>query len=208
MSIVSTSGNLLSILYISVDRYIYIAYPLRYDTLITQTKTFIVLAITWAYFIFAIPLIMAFTHHLEVGITCKYVLFLHPIVYYCFFTPELLILIVLTIGFYIAIARIAHKQSNAIAASTVPVTSVGTLASQKSKKIAKMLGAILGVYLLTIMPQYIMTLLIGSKKSEFFLKMEKVTVLIYWANTWVNPIIYVLKVKEFQSPLKKLLNLA
>ena len=194
-----------SILFISIDRYIYIGFPLRYHTLVRRTRVFVLLSITWFYFLFIIPPLVFFNNHLKVGMTCKYGLFLRASLYKYYLTPQFFIMILMTIGFYLAIARIAHKQSRAVAALNQPYQSIAASTNRKSWRIIKMLGTVLGVYLLSLIPQYLMTVILQSYGTSLtLLRLESVTVLIYWANSWVNPFIYVWKLKDFKSVFGKL----
>ena len=201
----STAGNMFSILVISIDRYIYIAHSLRYHAIVTRTRVIISLTVVWAYICLCTP-IMFLNNQLRTGTPCKYGLFLESTLYKYFINPQFFIIILLTIGFYVAIAKIAYKQSRAIAALNQPYDTIEASAMRDSWRIIKMLGTVLGVYLLSILPQYSMTIVLRSYGASLtLLKIEKITVLIYYANSWVNPLIYVWKLKDFKTVLRKLL---
>ena len=125
--------------------------------------------------------------------------------YYYLLGPQFLLLLVLTVGFYVSIAKIAYKQHQRVQALEHPLSSVEALKSLKSKKVTKTLGTLLGVYLVSIVPQFFLSLALYTQPTRLFLVMEKFTVVLFWSNIWVNPIIYALRMKEFRTPLKKLL---
>ena len=204
---ICVAGNMLSILFISVDRYIYIAYALRYHAIVTNTRIGILLATTWIYLVFAVPIMFWFSQHLELGVPCKWQLFLDENLVMFIIFPQSLCAILSTIGFYLAIARIAYKQSKAIAALNQPFDTIEASINKKSWKFIKLLGTILGVYLVSILPQYIMNFLLhGSRRDILTIKLEKITTILFWSNIWVNPIIYVWRLEDFRKVLQKLVN--
>ena len=125
--------------------------------------------------------------------------------YHYLLGPQFLLTLVLTVGFYVSIAKIAYEQHQRVQALEHPLSSVEALKSHKSKKVTKNLGTLLGVYLVSILPQFFISLALQTQPTRLFWVVEKFTVVLFWSNTWVNPIIYALRMKEFRTPLKKLL---
>ena len=208
LSILSGSMNVYSVLGIAVDRYIFIAHPLHYTLLVTSKRTFMAVCLTW--FITVVEMAVAFAvgQHLEMGMTCKFSVFLSRMVYNNLMMPQLFTVAIVTVGFYIAIARIAHKQGKAIAALNQPYDTYAATANRQQKRIAKMMITVLGTYFGCWIPQSIASVLLNTYPSSmFFVVLEKITELMFWINTWANPIIYAWKSKDFRTAFRKLLNL-
>ena len=203
LSFLSTSGNMLMIFYLSIDRYIYIAHALRYQDLVTTQRTAILLCITWTWIFITIPAMFFFANHLTVDMPCKYFIFLDDWVQDYYLLPQFMLIVSLTIGFHLAIARIARKQARAIADSQQPYDTMATAINKSTKKISRTLGMVLGVYLLSIVPQF--TVASVPQTQDNSLLLEKFTVCLYWANTWANPLIYAWRLKDFRIAFKKLL---
>ena len=74
--------------------------------------------------------------------------------------------------------------------------------NQSTIKISRMLGLVLGAYVFSTMPQLIMACI--TFKTITLESVERYTVALYWANTWVNPLIYTWRLKEFRIAFKKI----
>ena len=61
------AGDMLHIMYLSIDRYIYIAFPLRYHTLVTPGRIATVLTVTWINLWISVPTMVFTGNHLQVG---------------------------------------------------------------------------------------------------------------------------------------------
>ena len=208
ISALSNAINVYSVLGIAVDRYIFIAHPLHYTLLVTTKRTFIFVGITWFLMSVQMALMFGLGQELQMGMTCKFSVFLSNIVYNNILLPHLLIVSMITLGFYMAIARIAHKQGMAIAALNQPYDTFEASANRQQKRIAKMMITVLGTYFGCWIPQSIASVLLNTYPSSmFFVVLEKITELIFWINTWANPIIYAWKSKDFRAAFRKLLNL-
>ena len=77
--------------------------------------------------------------------------------------------------------------------------------NRQQKKIAKMMGTVLGAYFACYIPQIIV--LSAEGPSVIWLHFEKVSALLYWANIWLNPVIYAWQSVAFRVAFRKLLGL-
>ena len=208
LSMVSTANSVFSILWIAVDRYIFIAYPLRYPIIVTPVRAFSVLACSWLVSSTELVVLILAGQNLKIGMQCKFPVFLSSLVYTQIIIPQLIVIALLTVSIYIAIARIAHKQGNAIAALNQAFDTQAAASNRSAKKIIKMMGMVLGSFFVCYIPQSIANYFLQeNSESLILLHLEKVTALIFWANTWINPIIYAWKSKDFCLAFRKLLRL-
>ena len=206
-SAIAIRANFMNILWISLDRFFYIAYPLHYPLWQSEEKAGILIGLTWGYLILDTPLIMYFAKVLKPGGVCKLSLVINRVFYNSYFVSQMFICIIVTIACYIAIARIAYKQGRAISAQQQPFETIEASIHSKQKKIAKMMFTVLASYMLSYIPQYILTMVIQNKRTQLTLTIEKVTTLIYYTNSFINPIIYAWKSKEYKAAFKKLLGM-
>ena len=105
---ISAGVNFLTIQYIGVDRYIFIAHPLRYHSIVTRTRVFIVIGLCWFLPATSHITLMQF-HQLKMGVMCKFAVFL-PSFAAMILILEILVIAGITVMFYIAISRIAYQQ--------------------------------------------------------------------------------------------------
>ena len=189
-------------MYLSVDRYIYIANPLRYHDLVTQRRVAIILTLSWIACLLSLPPVVFFGNHLQVGMPCKFLIFLDGWAKNLILAPSFVLLFSLTIGFHLAIANIAHRQARQIQAQQQPYDTSAVAINQSTKKISRTLGAVLGVYIFSVIPQVVLSSIIS--KNPNLLPIEKFTNLLFWANTWVNPLIYAWRLKDFKIAFKKI----
>ena len=119
--------------------------------------------------------------------------------------PPAYCVVLLTIGFYMVVARIAYKQGRAIAALNQPFDTIEASINKKAWKFIKFFGTILGVYLGSILPQFGLSVFIGTRAMDLYMvKVERITNVIYWMNIWINPIIYMWALEDFRKAFKKL----
>ena len=204
ISTISNLMNFFSILGIAIDRYLFIAHGIHYAVWVTFTRVYTIAGITWVFGIAEITAIIVGDHHLTVGVACKYTSFL-PNRAYMILLPQVAILMVLTVVAYVAVARIAYAQGKAIAALNQPYATYEASLNRQQTKIAKMMGTVLGTYFACYIPQGIGIGIQGSAQTSFWLHYEKLQVIVYWANIWLNPLIYAWKSEDFRVAFRKLL---
>ena len=208
LSLVSTLNNICSILLIAVDRYIFIAHGLRYLVFVTPTRTFLVIGFTWLYFMTEVSVLIGLGKGPTTGMTCKYSLFLTEMVYNNILIPRFVVVALVTVGFYTAISCIAYKQGKKIAALNQPYDTYEATTNRQQKRIAKMMIMVLGTYFMCYIPQIVISILERVyTDSMVILVLEKITVVIFWTNTWINPMIYAWKSEDFRVAFRKLLGL-
>ena len=208
ISLLSTVTNLASISWIAIDRFIFIAHPLHYPMWVTPRRTFYVITISWILSITEVVSLFYIGANLKMGMTCKFSVFLSSLVFNKILLPQIFVFAIITICFYVAICRIAYKQGQAIADLNQPYNTYEATTNQQQKRIAKMIITVLGTYFACYLPQVAASVVLNNSKRTVFMQMvERGTVLIYWANTWLNPVIYAWKSKDFKVAFRKLLKL-
>ena len=208
LGLVSTANNICSILFIAVDRYIFIAHGLRCLVLVTPTRTFLVIGFSWLYTMIEMSVLVGLGEGPTTPTTCKYSLFLSKMVYNNIFMPRFAILTLITAGFYTAISCIAYKQGKKIAALNQPYNTYEATTNRQQKRIAKMMIMILGTFFICYIP-LLVTLVLQRvyTDSMVLLVLEKIAAVIFWTNTWINPIIYAWKSEDFRVAFRKILGL-
>ena len=209
-SLIAIRANYINILWIAIDRFLYIAYPLQYPIWQTKTKTITLIVLTWGYVMIESPLLLHFGNVLKPRGICQLIVAIKYLILIYYILPQMLICLALTIICYTLIAKIAHKQSIAIAALHSPFETLEASINYRQKKIAKMMFAVLASFLLSYTPQILLidlVVVLQNKRSVSILFLERVTTLIYYTNGFINPMIYAWKSKEHKEAFKKILHL-
>ncbi len=204
----SNFGNCMSSCMISIDRFIYIHTPLRYYDIVTEKKTKLALGISWLYTVVMTSLAFGLGTQLEDGMPCDMRVFVHPLVFTITVTANVILLSLTTIILYIYIGYTAIKQSKQI-------HDVNTDADQKKSakaqmKITKMLGMVIGIYLGTYLAVFLVDPLLdigGEEEATWKDVIRMLSLLVFYTTTWLNPLIYAWKAKDFRKAFKELLHL-
>lgn len=204
INLVSARANAYGITLIAVERLVYISYPLRYHSILTWNRILAVMALIWSYNTIESFLLLLLGNNLSRGEPCKYPVFLGKI-YTQILLPELAIFILLTVGIYAAIAKIAHTQAKRIANLNQPYNTLEASTMKVQRKIAKMMFQVFASYLISYLPQAVLGGLLQKYKSDLTKAIEAITHLIFYTNSWFNPIIYAGSSLEFRIAFKKLL---
>ena len=207
-TLLSILTNVSSIFWIAVDRYMFIAYPLHYPLFVTSTRTFLVIGFSWLFNTVQLAVMIAVGERPEIGMTCKYSIFLTKTMWNYIVMPEFVVVTLITSVLYTAISCIAYKHGKKIAALKQPYNTYEATTNRQQKRIAKMMIMVLGTFFICNIPTATVSILEWFfTDSLLMLVLEKITVIILWTNTWINPIIYAWKSKEFQLAFRKLLGL-
>ena len=207
-TLLSIMNNICSIFWIAVDRYIFIAHPLHYPFLVTSTRTFSVIGFTWLFNTVQLAVMIAVGQRPEIGMTCRHSIYLTKVMWNYILLPQLLVFALITTSLYTAISCIAYKQGKKIAALNQPYNTYEATTNRQQKRIAKMMLLVLGTFFMCYIPQSIVSVLEWFyRDSLLMVVLEKITVIIFWTNTWINPIIYAWNSKDFQLAFRKLLGL-
>ena len=207
-TLLAITTNVFSIFWIAVDRYIFIAHPLHYPLLVTSTRTFLVIGFTWLSTTVQLAVMIAVGQRPVIGMTCKYSIFITKTMWIYINMPEFIGLSMITIVLYTAISCIAYKHGKRIAALKQPYNTYEATTNRQQKRIAKMMIMVLGTFFICYIPILIVSIVEWFfTKSLLMVVLEKITVIIAWTNTWINPIIYAWNSKQFNLSFRKLLGL-
>ena len=106
-------GDILSILAITVERYIFINYPFKYDDILSK-KTAVIISVTTIIVAICLSIMAAFgSGRFEYGMTCTMFNVLSPIVTYALWMPLFGIVTIIVIVFYSKIAYLALSKNTA-----------------------------------------------------------------------------------------------
>ena len=207
-TLLSMTTNIVSFFLIAVDRYMFMAYPLHYPLLVTSTRTFLAIGITWLFTTVQLAVMIAVGQRPEIGMTCKYSIFITKTMWNYINVPEFIGLSIITSVLYTAISSIAYKHGKRIAALKQPYNTYEATTNRQQKRIAKMMIMVLGTFFICYTPALIVSILESFfTDSLLMIVLEKITVIIAWTNTWINPIIYAWNSKQFELAFRKLLGL-
>ncbi|XP_014681186.1 PREDICTED: histamine H2 receptor-like [Priapulus caudatus] len=201
-------GGVLGIGLCTINRYVAIVHPLRYNQLMTAKRTCILMGLCLLYALatgIAIGIDVAYswgplsTCNIDKEITSGIVAFQ--------ITNYIALVIIMTYC-YIIIAKIAWDHTVRMAAATAAQREELSTFDAIMKK-SKIMLIVVGTSFLFIMPNVIHTLLVhiveASKLSASGLQILRwIRLLGFIINTWLNPIIYFYKYKDFRQAAKEL----
>ena len=196
----STVATVFNLCCVSVDRFIAIRFPLRYQDIITKQRCYAVIIMVWL-----ISLFLPFSRILVVNrmnveglwFSLSFVFFQLPIT-------------VVTLC-YFAIFKAARKQANRIKRENHPDSNeknVPARAMQNYKAI-KTIGFVLGVFIVSWMPSSVLSVVDYVTASDECVDRKLVYVVWPWivaiglTSSAINPWIYVFRNGEFREALRR-----
>ncbi len=214
-------GNVWSIGLVAVDRFTYIHFPFKHETLLTEKRVKILLLSVWFYYMVMTLVFMATGHLPEVGEICDIREQTNPNVFSFVVVPHFALPTAITVVLYTKVAHFAIRKAKEMK-RVVPSVSFsmpqGVTYVKESHdrgksqsvvrqqlRVTRMMGVVLGVFLILYIPSIVLkpspSMLADLPKSIALYG----TLAMYYANGWVNTLIYGWQSKEFREAYKKVL---
>ena len=200
LKITSVAANVWFIFWIAVDRFIYISRPLRYQALVTESRVTYVLVATWIWCITSGSLSTLGFGKLHHGMSCHVEFMMDPLMYLVLFVPLLLMHWFGIITCYSAIAWIAWRQKHRVPGNTP--RHVRT----RDWRIVRMMAMVPGVFFICTLPCTVLGYIAITTDQEQFHTTYRICALIWWTQSWANPIIYAWKNKHYNRAFKTALH--
>ena len=194
-------GHLAGIFGISLERYIFITYALNHQQILTKKRTIIITCLMGTYSFLSSVLLIGFSKNFELNMVCHAELIISPVLNYAFNLPVFIVVVPAIVMFYYKIARLAYSKRTRT--SDIATHQNGEQNNQSgNRKITKVLCAVIGVFILTYVPYTVAYILLPQ---NYWLLAG---LALFWnINTFINPIIYGYKNKDFKRAFKTLLKI-
>ena len=207
INIISTGGNMWGIFGISLDSCLYICKPLHYHSWVTISRILQIMAILWIYLVTSgIGILLKF-NRLVVGMPCRIVIIIEPNVYNRFYLPQQISLITGFLLCYCVIAVVAWKQKKRFAQQIAPAEANGPSAPASDWKIVKMMAMVPGIYILSMCPATVFGFVNNHLARETLVYADRAATILWWTQSWANPLIYAWKNENFRRAIKTVLRI-
>ena len=211
ITLFSVGGNIWVIFGISIDSCLYICKPMYYNNWVTIGRIRKIMVILWAYIITVATITLLKFNHLDIGMPCRTIIILDPMVYNILFFPQFICLITGSVLCYVTIAMVAWHQKKRcrqqITAAGAPTTNATPNATTNAAdwKIVKMMALVPGVYLLSIFPAAVFGFFNTRIGRENIVSVGRVATIMWQIQCWVNPLIFAWKNENFRRAIKTVL---
>ncbi|XP_048064076.1 trace amine-associated receptor 13c-like [Megalobrama amblycephala] len=202
VTFLATSVSVNTVTQIAIDRFLALTYPFFYSEKISPTVMCIATLFNWMFsLLYNFTLLFVNGNFTAVcpGVCVYFIDGVSSLIdlLVVFLVPCTLIIILYTHVFVIV-----KKHVTAIRALQVhKSTSKNRVSDKSERKAAILLGILVFVFLLCLLPYYICSLVIPSNNTYYFY-VRDVSVIFFYLNSTINPIIYALFYPWFQKSLK------
>ncbi len=204
LNLISGCGNFYNILLISIDRYIYITFPLQYRSIVTQLRTSLAIIIVWCILVSQNVLLLVFALSGTIDKVCT----LHaalPIL-----LPQVFIVTALVVPCYVRIMLAVQKLTKSEPHLSCFPQDLQEQQREKlrQRKMAKTMAYVLGPFLFCFYFTTVYNIVISNLYTPPFpfgiLILTRISQLIFWFQNLINPFIYGWKNQQFQKAFRKL----
>ena len=209
ISVTGVSGDLVGIFGIALERFIYITFPLQYETLLTRGRVVAMLVASWtAAVCFSVFGVVFSNVEIHRGETCEVRNVYSQTQTTIGFIPCVVAVLDIVAVLYVRIGQIAYSASR-------DINRVGTLEggltnqsgahnqinqSKSQMRITSVLSLVVGVFIVTYIPSMIVLSLAARLPTSYSMGWILAVVIVVWnINTFSNPIIYAWKNKDFKK---------
>ena len=193
---ISSTASILSLIALSVDRYIAIAFPFKYKYLFTSMRCRAITIVIWilAFSISSVYLKVGYISHLMV-----------------FANTAIVIAFVIFIGTYFRVYKflrdetVRYRQDRDARVTVETMTQEHLKRLKNEKRVTNVFLTVLVVFLCTYCPSAVMIYLLQAFKSwDCTLRhwLRDLVILFVIVNSCVNPFVYTIRLKNFRRSLK------
>ena len=198
--------SLFSLLFVSVDRYIYIMKPLKYPKYMNVRNAVVLVIFMWIYVTIGVGIpFMGWTNWTNETKVCKVSAVSHRM--YSFLKMfHMLIAFVATATLNCIILCTAYKNMKTIAIQRRVVGA--PIRENPGYRTAKMFGLVVGLFYLCWIPYYSIYVVVGLKEKDLSTAIctaNHATLVLALCNSFFNPFIYTSMNKDFKSAFNSLL---
>ncbi len=204
LNILSVTGNLYNMLLVTIDRYIYMTRPLKYEQLFTPSNGRIAICIIWVFVLAqALAFLIFWTSTTCLRVTELFVLL--PL-------QVMIISTFLILPTYVRIGFVARKlnKTEPHLSHFPPEAQAAQKKKLRERKMAKTLGLVLGVYLGSWASAVSGMLITTQYKSPYPYSIQivhRILSIAYWMQTVVNPFLYGWRNQTFAKYYRKILRM-
>ena len=139
-------GDMLSVMYMAVDRYIYIKYPLKYPNIVTYKRVVIAVIFSIVYIpLSKIPTVL-YTRSLDKDTVCNIISLFDSVFTLYLLLPEIGVISTVLVVLYLKIAFIACRSVQQDPARHACATQPATYQARAQLKVTKVISMVIGVY--------------------------------------------------------------
>ena len=198
----SSGTSLFSILAIAVDRYFAVIYPYRYKQLMTPRRASIVIVFIWLYCLtFTSSLISYYISQTEERIFIKLsllsVILPFP-VYIGAIVSQIAICLITSVALYVRIFVAIRKRHQASLSLRGRNPQTETI---ESRRITQTMALVLGALIISWTPYTVLSVTVTQdfiQQHNWFTYVAMATILLLYANSFMNPIIYAARSTAFR----------
>ncbi len=210
LGMLSGYGNVYTILYVTIDRFIYITRPMRYDEIVTKSRAIAAIVIVWCVNVFQIIIQLGFAVPVSIGQPCEMDKLMKKIIPYGL--PQILLVsfgVVLPCNIKIMLTVRHLNQTEPHLSCYPPELQAQQRERLKQRKMAKTMAYVLIPYFMcNYLPSFypwIYQTLTNDSHSLTSVLGTRICGLLFWVQTLSNPFVYGYKNLEFRQAYKKLL---
>ena len=210
ISVTGVFGDLVGIFGIALERFIYITFPLQYDTLLTRGRVVAMLVTSWmAAVCFSVLGVVFSNVEIHRGETCEVRNVYSQTQTTIGFIPCVVAVLIIVAVLYVRIGQIAYRASRdinrvgALGGESTNQNGAQNNQNNQSKsqmRITSVLSLVIGVFVVTYIPSMIVLSLAARLPASYSMGWILAVAIVVWnINTFSNPIIYAWKNRDFKK---------
>ncbi|XP_067681520.1 adenosine receptor A2b-like [Haliotis asinina] len=203
----SCGGSLLNLVCISVDRYIAVIYPLRYQALVTPFRVKVTIFVLWFYNILMSLLPLMGWNKWTKESKCVIFKVMSPI--WIILSDFMLgaVCLSLTLVLYLRVFCAAHKQYRMMESTSNLMPDELRLRQKQEIKSSKVMAFVLLMFVIFWIPYFILAPMkyIEGIPADMVVTMKDFALCLSFSNSLINPIIYGFLRKDFKAAFKRFL---
>ncbi len=210
LNYVSILGNHYNILFVTIEKFIYIVRPLRYVSIVTQFRTSVAIVALWCAAIIQVSVALVF--HQTIRKPCNLVKLFRNSAYYYIMLVQSSVIIFIVIACNVKILWTAEQLRR-----TEPhISNIGEarrtqhMEELRRRRMAQTMAIISGVFLLCYVPVITFNMVIANlspaqRRSYGIVLCMRILKIFLWMQSLVNPFIFAWRNKSFRRAFKELL---